>query len=388
MKSLMMNNYTVDVSIFLLDEDEFLKADEKRRGTLVKKVCRAIDGYMALCISLDNSVFFPKFVSDEFLQKLENNAFRKYSAEIEQLLSDGYYSYHDYKKKLQAIIDNYQREDEDYQQDWRRDFNNQFGIQNISRLEIKLKKSPENNIRKTYGENFIRTLSSIALLNKFIYDNEPGRHLFVYKGLDEELTIQSHFKSISFGGYLKEWIEVAKNDELNKIIHESSEFEGIVKKKSIKSIKETPQNFTTLEEAVKRAQHDFSNNLVFGNDIESGVKERNRDAGPPDKVYYYLKTLSEITGIKRTAHPDYPLVLLARMYGCNCSGQSEEIMYDDGGGKSGFVDHLKPAESKFPYHIYHSDDGHCIRIFFKWSAETKQTIVGWIGEHPDYGLSI
>jgi hypothetical protein len=123
---------------------------------------------------------------------------------------------------------------------------------------------------------------------------------------------------------------------------------------------------------VKRAQDDFSDSLIFGNDIDRGVKERNRCAGPPAKVYYYLKTLSEVTDIKRTAHPDCPLVLLARMYGCNCSDLSEEIVYDDGSGKSGFVDHLKPAESKQPYHIYHIDDGECIRIFFKWSAETKK----------------
>jgi hypothetical protein len=57
-------------------------------------------------------------------------------------------------------------------------------------------------------------------------------------------------------------------------------------------------------------------------------------------------------------------------------------MYDDGSGKSSFVDHLKPAESE-SYNVSHVDDGNCIRIFFKWSEEIKKTIVGWIGKHPE-----
>jgi hypothetical protein len=382
----MMNNYTVDVGIFLLDEDEFLSADKKRRGTLVKNVCRAIDGYTFLCNSLNNSVFFPRFDTDEFLQKLENNAFVKYNEAIEQLLGDGYYSYRDYKKKLQCIIDkykvvdNHQNRTGGYEQDWRQSFNNQFEIQKIPCIKIDLPDSHENNIRKTHGENFVCTLASIALLNKFIYDNESGRHLFVYNGLAVELKIKSCFNKAVFGDSFKKWIEDSKNDELNKIIYESVEFEGTVKKKSIKNVKETPLNFTILEEAVTRAKNDFSNNLVFGKDIDEGIKERNERAGPPGKVYFYLQTLSEITEIKKTTHPDCSLVLLARMYGCNCSGQSKKIMYDDGSGKSGFVEHLKPAEGT--HYGDDFDDGECIRIFFKWSAETKKTIVGWIGKHP------
>jgi hypothetical protein len=385
MKSLMMNNYTIDVNIFLLNEDEFLKADKKRRRTLVTKVCRAIDGYMTLCDSLDNSVFFPEFRSNEFLQKLENNAFVKYNEEIEQLLSDGLYSYRDDKIKLQDIKNKYRSEDGEHQRDWRQSFNNQFDILNIPCLEIELPKNPENTIRKTYGENFIRTLSSLAFLNKFIYDNEPGRHLFVYHGLDEKLTVKSIFKKeISLGDDLRKWVgEKPKNDDLYKIIYKSNWFEGTVKKKSVKGIKETALKFASLAEAVEKARDDFSDNLIFGNDIDRGVKGRNEKAGPPAKVYYYLKTLSEITGIKRTVHPDCPLVLLARMYGCNCSGQNGAETYDDGNGKSGFVDHLKPADSE-SYRVYHVDEGkECIRIFFKWSEETKKTILGWIGAHPD-----
>jgi hypothetical protein len=367
-----MNNYTVDVSIFLLNEDEFLKADEKRKGTLVKDVCRAIDKYIVLCDSVDNSVFFPKFDTNEFLRKLENNAFRKYNKEIEQLLGDGKYQYRDYITRLQKIIDNYLSEDGDYQRGWRQSFNNQFGIE-IWLNDIQLVKDLDKESLKLYGKNFKNTLASIALLNQYIYHPDYNKHLFLYKGLTEfgdELAIISFINDISI-----------ENVELEKIIKSPDKLEGVVKKKSLKRIEKEDRRFETLEKAVKQAQNEFSDNLIFGNDIDSGVKERNKEAGPPDKVYYYLKTLNDITEIKRNTHPDWSFVLLARMYGCNCSDQSKEIMYDDGNGKSGFVDHLKPAESE-SYNVYHVDDGNCIRIFFKWSEEIKKTIVGWIGKHP------
>jgi hypothetical protein len=366
-----MNNCTVDVSVFLLNEDDFLKADEKRKGTLVKNVCRAIDSYTVLCASLDNAVFFPKFNTNEFLQKLENNAFREYHEEIEKLLNDNNYTYHDYRKKIQNIIDNYQTEDGEHQRDWRQSFNNQFYIQWICH-DIHLIEEPDNDIRETYGENFVKTLSSIALLNSYIYDNDYNRHLFLYSGLKkyEELNVNVDIKGINIA-----------DGELKKIV-KPGEFKGTVKKKSLKTPKKTPLQFNTLHDAVEQARNDFSNNLIFGNDIDKGVKERNNNAGPPAKVYYYLKTLNEITEIKKNIHPDFSLVLLARMYGCNCSGESGEIMYDDGNGKSGFTNHLKPAESKYPYYVDHFDDGYCIRIYFKWSEERKKTIVGWIGKHP------
>jgi hypothetical protein len=374
----MMNNYTIDVSIFLLNEDEFLEADEKRKETLVKKVCRAIEKYTVLRDSLDSSVFFSRFAPNEVVQKLKNNAFRKYNEEIEQLLGDGGYSYRDSRKALQGIIDAYQSEDEYHQENWRQDFNNQFDIGGIGLDSIWLSRGPENKILETYGENFRKTIASIALLNQYVYRPDYDKHLFLYKGLAEfggELEITSSLKDISI-----------ENDELKEIIKKPGKLEGVVKKKSLKSIITAPKKFETLEKAVEQAQKEFADNLIFGNDIERGVKERNKDAGPPDRVYYYLKTLSEITGIKRTVHPNFSLALLARMYGCNCAdGSSKEMLYDGGGGESGFADHLRPAESKSPYYIDKFDDGNCIRIFFKWSEETKKTIVGWIGKHPCYG---
>jgi hypothetical protein len=222
----------------------------------------------------------------------------------------------------------------------------------------------------------------MALLNQYIYHPDYNKHLFLYKGLTEfgdELAIISFIQDISI-----------KDAELGKIVKKTDNPEGVVKKKSLKGIKKEDTLFETLENAVYAAQNDFSENLIFGNDVDRGVKGRNKNAGPPDKVYYYLKTLNDITEIKKTAHSDWSLVLLARMHGCNCSGESNRVQDDendmrkrtwhDGVGCSRFIDHLKPSEGE----RLHGDiwDNSCIRIYFKWSEEMKKTIVGWIGEHP------
>jgi hypothetical protein len=378
-----MNNYTVDVSIFLLNEDEFKNTKEKEQRKLVMDVCRSIYAYDDLRFSWDNSVFFSKFDMDEFLKKIKNiNVFWKENKDkIEKLLDGSNYAYDLCKKTLQNIWNDYQQPNDSYQQDWRQSFNQQFGIQ-IWLNDIQLAKNPDVKILEMYGQNFKNTLASITLLNQYVYHPDYDRHLFLYKGLTEfgdELTVISFIKDISIA-----------DEELKTIVKNPGKLEGVVKKKSIKSIKETALNFETLEEAVKRARNDFSDNLVFGNDIDKGVKERNKDAGrPPAKVYYYLQTLSEVTEIKRTARPDCSLLLLARMYGCNCSSESNRVQenencmrkrtWHDGAEYSRFIYHLKPSEGE---RLNGEWDNFCIRIYFKWSEETKKTIVGWIGKHP------
>jgi hypothetical protein len=367
-----MNNYTVDVSIFLLDENDFNNASEREKGTIVKKVCRAIDRYKILSYSLNNSVFFSEFDKEEILQKLEKNAFRKkeYQKEIKELLNDDY-EYQDYKNSLNNFIEFFKMEPDEFQADWRQDFQNQFDIQGISLDDIYLIDEPNNKILETYGQNFIKTLSSIALLNQYIY-NDYTKHLFLYRGLKqyEELRINAQIKHIFF-----------ENDELSEIIKNQKEITGTVKKKSIKSITKTEKKFDTLEDAVSAAQSEFSN-LIFGNDVQSGVKESDKRAGPPDKVYYYLKTLNDITEIKKNIPSEISPVLLARMYGCNCSSESgglqedesliQQRTFDDGyGGKTVCIDHLKLDER----------DSQKIRIHFKWDNDTKITFVGWIGKH-------
>jgi hypothetical protein len=250
-------------------------------------------------------------------------------------------------------------------------------------MRIAIVDEPDYNICAVYGQNFSKTLSALALLNHYIYDKNYTRHLFLYSGLTdyEELRIKIQIKDIDID---------RENRELQNIVVPHKEFEGLVKKKSLKSIMKTDKKFKTLEDAVCVAQNDFSKNLLFGNDVARGVKERNKKAGPPDKVYYYLKTLNEIAKIKRNIHPDFSLVLLARMYGCLCSGESKGMheskkrmkqrIWHDGTGYSHFIDHLKPSEGERLYGD--TWDNFCIRIYFKWDEKNQKTIVGWIGDHP------
>jgi hypothetical protein len=383
MKRWMMNNYTIDVSIFLLNEDEFNNVKEKEQRKLVMGVCRDIYAYENLRFSLDNSVFFSKYDTNEFLKKIENIIafWKEHKDKIKKLLADSGYGYDFCKKTLKDVWNSYQQKKDNYQPDWRQSFNQQFRIK-ICPNDVQLVKDPDKKILEIYGENFKSMLASIALLNQYIYHPDYNKHLFLYKGLTEfgdELTIISFIKDICI-----------EDVELRKIIKNPDKLEGVVKKKSLKKIVKEDRRFETLEKAVKQAKNDFSENLLFGNDVDSGVKGRSKDAGPPDKVYYYLKTLSEVTEIKRTEHPDWCLVLLTRMYGCNCSSESDGVQknencmrkrtWHDGTGYSRFIDHLKPSEGeRLPGGIW---DNFCIRIYFEWDEETQKTIVGWIGEHP------
>jgi hypothetical protein len=79
---------------------------------------------------------------------------------------------------------------------------------------------------------------------------------------------------------------------------------------------------------------------------------------------------------------EFSFVLLARMYGCNCSSETKKLQNDERlmqkrrftdnhGREIECIDHLRPDEG----------DSHKIRIHFRWNNDTKMTFVGWIGKH-------
>jgi hypothetical protein len=252
----------------------------------------------------------------------------------------------------------------------KRDFNHQFDILSFEN-DVQFIDKPDVKVAETYGQNFSKTISAISLLNHFMYDNYD-RNLFFYPRLanNEELSIFSRFEKIN-----------TMNHELRNIVNNCKELKGVVKVNFTGNIAKKHEPINTLEEAVKKAEAEFSKYLCFGNDVWRGINNRDPDAGPPEKVYYYLKTLSEVTGIKRTKPPDWSLVLLAKMYGCDCSSEGVELkknenlmqcrkFYYGNGECDYFVDHLKPNNNW---------DKKGIRIHFKWIK--NMTVIGWIGKH-------
>jgi hypothetical protein len=147
---------------------------------------------------------------------------------------------------------------------------------------------------------------------------------------------------------------------------------------------EPDQPVTSVAEAVSRAETLFGGELVFGDEIEDGVQSLAVDAGPPDKIYEYLKTLAEMTVKRRGNGLGKNMLDWLREQGLKASNESDNIRnsaadmqkrtWHDGRVQRRFETHLKPNESTSP--------DRCVRIYFEYDPEAKKTIVGWVGRHP------
>ncbi len=139
----------------------------------------------------------------------------------------------------------------------------------------------------------------------------------------------------------------------------------------------------SVEEAVCRARDTFADQLTFGDDVEAGVATLNEHAGPPDKVFMYLKILAELTVARQQGLGRDPLLWL-KEHGVKASGESETILcsptemrrrtWHDGEARREFAMHLKPVDGSSP--------DRCVRIYFDYVEEKRKTIVAYVGRHP------
>jgi hypothetical protein len=141
----------------------------------------------------------------------------------------------------------------------------------------------------------------------------------------------------------------------------------------------------SVADAVAAATERYADELVFGEDVANSVRSVAQDAGPPDKVYEYLKGLAEMTGLRRGPGLGKDMLMWLREQGLKASGESETVLnnpaemqrrtWDDGvGGKRRFEQHLKPSEGTSP--------DRCVRIYFAYDETVQKAIVGWVGRHP------
>ncbi len=147
--------------------------------------------------------------------------------------------------------------------------------------------------------------------------------------------------------------------------------------------RDTPPS--TVEQAVSRARDDCEH-LTWGEDVDDGIDGLARDAGPPLKIYQYLRDLNSVTAKLAEGRLRTGMHQLLRDMNVKVSGESETIRrspaemakrtWDDGSGaRREFEDHLKPKDSTSP--------DRCVRIYFGYDKELGKTIVGWVGRHPD-----
>lgn len=141
----------------------------------------------------------------------------------------------------------------------------------------------------------------------------------------------------------------------------------------------------TVEDALFAATERFTNELVIGSDVFDGIQTVAPDAGPPDKIFEYLRTLAEMTLQRRGDGLGIDIIMWLRDHNVRASGESETTLnnnaemarrtWDDGNDrKRQFAKHLKPSEGTSP--------DRCVRIYFDYDESVGKTVVGWIGRHP------
>jgi hypothetical protein len=151
----------------------------------------------------------------------------------------------------------------------------------------------------------------------------------------------------------------------------------------VEPVEETPP--ATVEEAVLTAMDRFCDTLVFGADVNEGLKTVAHDAGPPDKLLMHFFTLAEMTEARRKGPLGTSPVMWLTDRGVSASGESLTIRnsphemrartWNDGAGRQReFELHLKPSEGTSP--------DRCVRIYFDYDDVSQKTVIAWVGRHP------
>jgi hypothetical protein len=140
----------------------------------------------------------------------------------------------------------------------------------------------------------------------------------------------------------------------------------------------------TVRDAVDRARETFSDTLLFGDDIDAGIDDLPDDAGPPERIYTYLKTLAEMTRQRTAGGLGKDMVIWLKELGLKASGESDSILNDqvemrkrtwhDGHRRRPFEKHLKPTDA--------TSNDRCVRIYFDFDESLRKTVVAYIGRHP------
>lgn len=140
----------------------------------------------------------------------------------------------------------------------------------------------------------------------------------------------------------------------------------------------------SVSEAVKIAKAKFSDNLIFGADVDVGVAGLDANAGPPDKILTHLTILNSLCHATKSGSLGMSRVQWLNSKNCPTSGEPDTVRncksdrtkrtWNDGKGPRHFDLHTKPNEATSP--------DKCVRIYFDIDEETNKIIVGWIGRHP------
>ena len=141
----------------------------------------------------------------------------------------------------------------------------------------------------------------------------------------------------------------------------------------------------TVSEAIERAERDFSEQLVFGDDIYKTAETLVEDAGPPERIYQYLYELTLLANEKRKGPLGKTDLKWLQDRNISASQESDTIrnsktemrkrQWKVGGAKKQFDNHMKPTDGIAP--------DRCVRIYFGWNSPSEKFEVAYIGKHID-----
>ena len=139
----------------------------------------------------------------------------------------------------------------------------------------------------------------------------------------------------------------------------------------------------TVTDALHAARRRFADALLFGSDVEAGIRTLAADAGPPEKVLAYFEHLAEMVRTRRDKGLGTQMLRWLQLR--NVSGSAESLTmrnsdaerrkrtWDAAGEQRVFDTHLKPSDGVHP--------DRCVRIYFDYDDARQVAVVGWVGRH-------
>ncbi len=141
----------------------------------------------------------------------------------------------------------------------------------------------------------------------------------------------------------------------------------------------------SVAEAVATTRHELAGRVEIAAETDEDVAGLNSEAGPPEKVLRYLRTLGELAEQLAEGPLGQSIPIWLRKRGVDCSGESETSKNSEAGKRfrsrqvnGREVDcefHAKPSEGTSP--------DRCARIYFATSPTKPHVLVGYIGRHVD-----
>lgn len=141
----------------------------------------------------------------------------------------------------------------------------------------------------------------------------------------------------------------------------------------------------SVMEAVETARRELAGRVEIAAETDADVAGLNREAGPPEKILRYLRTLGELADQLAEGPLGQSVPIWLRDRGVDCSGDSETSKNSEA-GKRFRTRRVNGCEVECEFHAKPSEGtspDRCARIYFATASTKPHVLVGYIGRHAD-----